>query len=273
MKYLIGLFISAGIFGEVCAQSDSLSLSVQRTLEAPDVATFRLDGTGNAYTLNTEGTIVKYDVKGQKRAQFSQNRFGTLKSINTQNPLKILAWYADFRTVVMLDRSLTQLGGALNLVEQGYPEVYAVAPAADGNLWAFDEVGFRLRKLDAEGNQVYESQDLNLLLDQRVAIREIIDNGEHVIAADTAQGLLVFDVFGQFQSLLPLKDLTLPLHLDGHLMRWIGTDGTLREVNLLFPATTHTWQLPAAIKTASTRQLLPDGIAVERDGKLEIWKQ
>ncbi len=271
MRFII-TYLILGLACSLAAQPDSLPIAVQRMVAAPGAVDFSIDASGNTYAMDADGTIIKYDSQGQKRAQFSQNRLGTLQTVITQNPLKVLAWYADFRTVVILDRNLAPLGGVLNLVEQGYPEVYAVAPAADGNIWAFDEVGFRLRKLGAEGKQVLESQDLNLLLDQRLSVRQIVDNGEYVIAADTAQGLLIFDVFGQFQSLLPIRDLVLPLTLDGSRVQWIARDGTLRQVNLQFPAVIQTWQLPAQIRLAKQRYLLPDGVAIAQGDRVEIWK-
>ena len=256
----------------LCAQTDSIALSLQSKIKIPESLDFSLDAAGNTYIVTEHNTLEKYDITGKKRSQFSQNQFGNIQSVNTTNPLKVMVWYADFRSVLLLDRSLTQLGGALNLMDKGYPEVRVIAPAADGNLWVMDETAFKLRKLNPEGEQLLESQSLQILMGTRLNIRQMVDNGNNLVAADTSNGLLLFDVFGQFQKRIAVADLATPIAVEDNLVRWISDTGVLYQMNLAFPAAVQRWTLPAAIQQATQRRLFPGGVAIVNDGYLEIWK-
>ena len=160
---------------------------------------FTTDPLGNVYVLSEKEVIVKYDGTGKKRTRFSQNRLGAASAVFAGNALKLLVWYPDFRTVLLLDRSLTQLGGPLNLIEAGYPEVRTIGLSADGNIWLYDEVAFKLKKITPSGEPILESPQLNSLFEGRLNFQQIMDDGVYVVAADSTLGFFVFDIFGQFQ--------------------------------------------------------------------------
>lgn len=195
-----------------CAQSyaavappapDSFRLS----LSLPVAARYATaDNLGNLYIITTENILEKYAPDGRLLARYSNQRRGNARSIDVRNPLKAIVWYADFRMLVFLDRSLTLLG-ELNLIEASYPEVRTVAAAADGNLWLYDEVNFRLVKITAEGEKIFESQALSQLLPGPIGIVCIRDDNNRVCASDPEQGLLEFDAYAQFQGLVAQKGI------------------------------------------------------------------
>lgn len=268
----IGLFGSGGttVVGQV--PTDSVALSLQLTVKVPELLDFSLDAVGNLYVLTEKNTIEKYDATGKKRSQFSQNQLGAATAINAANALKILVWYADFRTVVFLDRSLTQLGGELNLIQWGFPEVRTVAPASDGNLWIYDEVAFKLRKINPQGEQLVESQNLSLLMDNRLSIHHIVDDGSRIIATDTTKGCMVFDVFGQFQKQITASDLSVPVQLEGNNLRWIGKSGLLHQINLDFVASEKSWILPSQFNNSAIKRLFLGGIAINTVDGIALWR-
>jgi hypothetical protein len=157
------------------------------------------DHLGNLYGITPANRIEKHAPDGRLLAQYSNNRLGTPTYLDVSNPLKVLVWYPSFGMIQLLDRNLTELG-ALSLIEAGFPEVRVVASAQDGNLWIYDEIGFKLRKISPEGVPLAESQPMNMTLAQKPALRTIRDDGSWVYAADTLQGALVFNVYGQFQK-------------------------------------------------------------------------
>ncbi len=156
------------------------------------------DHLGNTYAVTEANVLEKYAADGRFLVRYSSNRLGQIASLDVSNPLKVLVWYADFRSAVLLDRSLTVLG-EINLIALGYPDVRTVAAASDGNLWLYDEVNFRLLKITPEGEKRAESQSLNLLdytPRQPTALRE---QDNRVWLADAVAGLGLFDAFGQFE--------------------------------------------------------------------------
>ncbi len=205
MRYIILIFIGLHAFSLAPAQSaDTLTLLRSLPLTAR-LATS--DQLGNLYLVTPGNAVEKYTPEGRLLTRFTQNRLGNIQSIDVSNPLKVLVWYADFRTVVFLDRSLTPLG-ELRLIEAGYPEVHTVAAAADGNLWVYDETSFKLRKLSPAGVLLYESQDLNLVLNHRLQISCLYDDGVRVLAADPLLGLYWFDPYAQYLRTLPIEGVT-----------------------------------------------------------------
>ncbi len=152
--------------------------------------------------------LEKYDSTGRLVTRYSNNRLGTPAFLDVSNPLKIMAWYADFQTAVFLDRNLTELG-SVNLNQAGYPAVRCLASSADGNLWAYDEATSYLLKLSTAGEKLLESQPLNLEFAQRFAptcIRD--DGGQAVFLSDPLQGVAIFDPFAQMNKVLLIKGLT-----------------------------------------------------------------
>jgi hypothetical protein len=154
------------------------------------------DNLGNVYRITASNAVEKYAPGGRLLSQFSSNRLGQASSIDVSNPMKTLIWYADFKTVLFLDRSLTALG-ELNLLQAGFPEVRTVASARDGNMWIYDEALFRLRKVTPAGEQLFESVNLGQLYAFRLAITWMEESDTRLFAAEAQNGIMVFDAFAQ----------------------------------------------------------------------------
>lgn len=179
-------------------QPDSLQLVTAFPLAARFVCADKL---GNVYCITTGNHIEKHAPDGRLLAQYSNNRLGAPVLLDVSNPLKVLVWYQAFGVIQLLDRNMTELG-ALNLNAAGYPDVRTVASAQDGNLWFYDEIGFKLHKISPEGTELLESQPMNMALEQKINLRALSDDGARVFALDTLLGMLVFNPYAQFQYVI-----------------------------------------------------------------------
>ena len=189
----------------VRAQADSFRLTLTLRVQAGFAAA---DNLGFIYLVTRQNAIEKYAPDGRLLTRYTNNRLGIASSLDVTNPLKVLVWYADFRTAVFLDRSLTDLG-ELNLIVAGYPEVRTVAAAQDGNLWLYDEANFRLLKVTPEGEKRYESQAMNLLEPAPNRPSCLGEGNDRVFLADSTEGVFVFDFFAQFdRSFAPQQRVT-----------------------------------------------------------------
>ena len=249
----------------VRAQADSFRLTLTLRVQAGFAAA---DNLGFIYLITRQNAIEKYSPDGRLLSRYTNNRLGIASSLDVTNPLKVLVWYADFRTVVFLDRSLTLLG-ELNLSAAGFPEVRTIAAAQDGNLWFYDEIRFQLRKISPEGAGLLESQALNQLLDGRLQIGCLRDNGNEVLAADTTTGLLWFDIYGQFQKLMPRKNIAdFQLEQD----RLIYPEGGLLHIDRLQAPVSRTLPLPLPVRTGAAHfWLAPRRVFVQNGEMLEVW--
>ena len=172
-------------------QPDSLVLV--QTLAIP-ATLVTADNLGNLYILTADNALEKYDAAGHRLARYSNNRLGQATSIDAANPLKLLVWYADFRTAVFLDRSLTELG-MLSLDAVGFSVVRSVAMSFDGNLWAYDEALFKLKKIGPDGMVLFETPALNQLVATPPTADMLKEIGNQVYLADQRQGMFVFDQY------------------------------------------------------------------------------
>lgn len=226
------------------------------------------DNLGFIYLITQQNAIEKYAPDGRLLTRYTNNRLGVAAALDVTNPLKVLVWYADFRTVVFLDRSLTLLG-EFNLSAAGYPEVRAVAAAQDGNLWLYDEIRFQLRKMTPEGEPLFESQALNQLGFGRLQMSCLYDDGNEVLAADPAEGLLWFDIYGQYQKTLPWKGIETFI-VDQHRVMY-SKDGVLHLEYLLTPVSQTLPLPPTARAEGKPYWLAARRIFVQNEALLEVW--
>ncbi len=230
------------------------------------------DNLGHLYLITATNAVEKYAPDGRLLTRYSNNRLGWAAGLDVSNPQKVLVWYADFRTVVVLDRNLTMLG-ELNLISAGYPEVRTIAAAADGNLWLYDEVAFQLKKITPEGNVLFQSQALNMLQANRITITSIRDDGSQVLASDPALGVLLFDVYGQFQRILPWSGIA-TFVLEQNCLEYL-TDTAL-HIEYLQAFAARDIPLPESAKFPDARVwAAPNRLFVQREAatEIEVWRR
>lgn len=195
----------------VCVPSSNLLGNDGRDSLLPD---FRIEGAtrfavadhlGQVYRITTANGIEKYSPEGKMLVQYTGQREGRADYLDVVNPMKILVWYRDFRTVVILDRNLTVLG-SMNFMQAGFPEVKTVASSRDGHLWIYDEVLFRLIKVTQEGAVLYQGPHLGQWYDRQVRITHMEESDTRLYAMDSNYGLLVFDAFGQPRGAFPMQE-------------------------------------------------------------------
>src|SRR5687767_11851084 len=70
---------------------------------------FTVDILGNLYLLNAQNNLKKISEDGDSIAVYNNVRlFGKLTHVNATNPLKILLFYQQYSTILVLDRFLNR---------------------------------------------------------------------------------------------------------------------------------------------------------------------
>lgn len=221
----------------------------RQQLYLPQVAVDAVaDNLGNLYLVNAEGQVKKLGSSGDSVAVFnSVRRNGKLFSMDVSNPLRVQLFYRDFAQVVVLDRLLApQL--TLDLRRSGMLQPSAVGLSFDNKIWVFDAVTQQLKKVDDGGKVLQETPDLRAVLPDGIQPVRIIDHNSWVYLYDPAQGLFVFDYFGNFKRKMPLKGWG-AIAVAGDAVYGIK-DGALRHyaVSTLMETT---YPLPDALKNCS----------------------
>jgi hypothetical protein len=194
----IALFI--GNLSVVFAQRDS-SFRLVKTYPV-NAVDFAVDNLDNIYFITASDQLRKLNADGDSLGTYNNiRRYGKLSAIDVSNPLRLLLFYKDFGTIVILDRFLT-LRNALDLRKQNIPQVSAMGISYDNNIWIFDEYNNKLKKIDEDGNTVLETPDFRMLFSESIVPTQIIDRNNYVYVYDPARGVYLFDRYGTYKKKL-----------------------------------------------------------------------
>ncbi len=190
------------------AQTDSiLPLRFSKKIIGSFVG-FTTDNLGNIYTINQANQIKKLNANGDSIAVYNDvKRFGSIYLIDAANPLKVLVYYKDFATIVVLDR-LLNVRNIIDLRKQNIFQVSAVATSYDGNFWLYDNMDSRIKKIDDYGKVLLASTDFRQILEVVPQPDAMYDRDGQLYLYDANTGVLVFDYYGAYKSRLPLKGVT-----------------------------------------------------------------
>ena len=165
-----------------------------------DIADFTVDNLDNVYVLTSTDQLKKYGPNGDSVAVFNNvKKFGKLSSIDVSNPLKVLLYYKDFSTIVVLDRLLS-VRNTIDLRQQNIFQVNAIGQSYDNNIWLYDESDSKLKKISDEGKLLSETADFRLLFDQAPRVKNIYDQEGFVYLYDPDQSVFVFDYYGALRN-------------------------------------------------------------------------
>ena len=210
MKKLLIILVASACSALSFAQEPTiLKISLLQKLNE-EVKDFTTDNLGNVYLLTPTNQVKKVNEKGQLVAVYNDvRRFGKIYSIDATNPLKILIYYRDFSTIIILDR-LLNVRATVDLRQQNILQSKAITTSYDNNIWVFDELDSKLKKIDESGRVLLESTDFRQVFDSVPSPVSLFDRDGQLYLYDPAKGLLVFDYYGgkknNFQ-LLHIADL------------------------------------------------------------------
>lgn len=163
-----------------------------------------VDRLQNVYLVDDNNSVRKWTPQGPSPFLYTNQELGTLQQFDVTDPFNLLLYYPDFMTAVQLDRTLNERS-RLSFPELGLPQVDCIAKSRDNQIWVYDGLGYRLLKVNAQGEILAESQNLSLLpqgAPQRV--EQLFAAGNYVYLYDVQRGVLLFDAFGQYISTVAL---------------------------------------------------------------------
>ncbi len=221
------LFITACLAGKRAVHAaDTLRTIASRPMSARAVAT---DELGNVYAIQTDNTLARYNERGDSTGFYRTTLNGMIGTVDATNPLRLLLYYPAFNKVQLLDRQLA-LKAEIDLHPLGILSQTAVATASDGNLWVYDLIAARLLKLDERGIQISESMDLRQQLPFVPRASSLVERDRRLYLCDTAHGILVFDQFATYITLLPFPGVMTVQAFDQQLV--FARGDTLHRYNM-----------------------------------------
>lgn len=194
------LFCFQGFSGK--AQGDSAYRFVK--MIKADIVDFTIDNFDNIYTINSSNQLKKLNAKGDSVGVFNDvKKYGKISSVDASNPLRILLYYKDFSSIVVLDRFLN-IRNTIDLRKQNIFLVKAISQSYDNKIWLYDELDNKLKKIDEEGKLLLETPDFRQLFGMAVSPIKIFDQDGFVYLYDSLNAVFVFDYYGSLKNKIPI---------------------------------------------------------------------
>jgi hypothetical protein len=264
--HIVFLFLITVIVPGARAQQ-ATDLVLGKTIHG-DFTDFNVDNLGNIYVITRDNLLEKLDANGDSLAVFNDVRhFGKIWTIDVTNPLKILVFYREFTTIVVLDRFLN-IVNTVDLRNLGILEARAVGMAYDNNAWVYDELDNKLKRIGDDGSLVDQTTDFRQLFDSVPDPSVIIDQGGLVYLYDSIKGVYVFDHYGGLKAHVALTGWLDFSVIDKSIL------GRSRQKFFKYGLNTLDVQeepIPAYGRDAIKIRIMPASVYVLKEKELEVY--
>lgn len=167
---------------------------------------FTTDNLGNTYIIKGD-EIRKYGQTGELLKIFSNNTTGKIASVDASNPLRILVFYKDFATILILDDLLSQNGNPMNLLDYSLEQSDLICNSFNNGIWFFNRQNMELIRLDESFKPVVNTGNLNRLLRSDLKPNFMTENNGYIYLNNPAEGILIFDIYGTYFKTLPIQNI------------------------------------------------------------------
>ena len=140
----------------IVAFSQELTLVETFTFPSP-IDTWTIDGQNNLLVVS-ENNIQKKAINGELRFNQTFKSLGNIHSISPINAMKILLFSDVQQSIAIVDNTLSQQGGIIDLSELGFSNVVFICASNRPNLiWVFDQFRSSLNLVDFQKSQILQS--------------------------------------------------------------------------------------------------------------------
>ncbi len=197
MKNYLLLFILTFALGTICAQERSSYINKK-------FDHFTIDILDNLY--GWRGDILeKYSPNGELTASYSDRSLGSISHVDASIPSKILVFYQETGTILLLDNKLTPVGNILNIFDK---DLFSVSLAAISNPNSISLYDFSSQSL------IISDFDLNIThstpcnFSKNFSPNHISTLLDNKILLSDPSGLYFFDKFGSFERHIAIPNIT-----------------------------------------------------------------
>lgn len=190
------ILIAFILISSAVSATDSLLFSVNMPCSF-----FTTDHLQNMYYITPANEVVKYEFSTGRTFTYSDKRLGKPTYIDAANPMKVLVFYSDFYTLVILDNkcaAISVLNLTLTTDRNSYLPFVVCAEAESDNYWIYDQLSRRLIKLDERGSKILESEAFDALFNDAVLPAQLIYDNQTIYLIDKNYRILLFDLYGTF---------------------------------------------------------------------------
>ena len=126
--------------------------------------------------------------------------------------------------MIVVDDTLAEIGRY-----EGDFSILAVGSSRDNNLWIYDGLDYRLKKISSDNEVLLESNPLESYHQLDIQPNYVIENGNMVYLVQEHKGIVIFDNFGTFSRYIPLNASSIQVRDD--LLSYVE-DGKLSQIDM-----------------------------------------
>lgn len=144
-------------------------------------------------------------VDGAKPLNYSEPTYGNIAQVDAGIASKILVFYRESGTIILLNNELSPIGNPLNLFDKSLMTVSLAAMGNPNKIVLYDEANQNLIITDLSLNILSQTHitfpgefhptDMQVLPEHRIAL------------LDTIHGICLFDFFGTFEKEIPIPGM------------------------------------------------------------------
>jgi hypothetical protein len=165
-----------------------------------------LDLFGNMYSLKGN-TVVKYNLSGEKSAEYTKTNVASFTSLDVSDPLKILLFSKFPPEIFRTDNNLTPQGNPLDLTGFGLPSPTLACNSFENGCWIYDEQLHELIRINNQGIIDQRSGNLEITDDAVPSVSGIFEKDFTLYVVMPTFGLWQFDRYGSLSGKIPLGPL------------------------------------------------------------------
>lgn len=165
------------------------------------------DNLLNVYIVrNTE--LLKYDKNGQFLFRYSDKQLGKIGAVDVTFPLRPLVMYPDINYAALLDNTLSNNRGKINLLNRGIDMGTLGCASVQNHFWFYDAMSFSLIRVNENFTRVTDTGNLaQVLRIDDLQPNYITEFANRVYMNNPSTGILVFDIFGTYIKTVPILGL------------------------------------------------------------------
>ena len=162
------------------------------------------DIQGNVFLIHGFNLDMR-SVDGTRQLNYSDAAYGSISHVDAGIASKILVFYRENGTIVLLNSELSPIGSSLNLLDKSLTTVSLAAMGNPNKIVLYDEANQNLTLTDLNLNILSQSRitfpgefhptDMQVIPEHRIAL------------LDTLHGIYLFDFFGTFEKEIPIPDV------------------------------------------------------------------
>ncbi|MBB4080456.1 hypothetical protein GGR28_003090 [Lewinella aquimaris] len=247
-----------------------VSCAASRSQTPIGVADFFIDPMGKAYFLLDDDRLVTGNQLGANTYSFYDSSLGSPDYVDVANPFQILVYYRAYGTVLVLDRTLSELDRIDLFANQHIRQPGAIARSYDNGIWVFDNWNYRLLRLNERGEPDQQTNNLRLQLGEDSEPAAIfVDRTTVMLYFRESSRLAVFTNYGEFRGWVAVPPHS-RLSWNAPYLLGIKDDGTVWNYTSGQTQTIPLGSLPAALTGMSKVMAGPTGYLSVGPGELLV---